>query len=1052
MTWTNVFSTRTSARRPAKRAARSAHDLTRRFAFKPRMEYLEDRLAPAGGALTLTVNGLVTASTIYGQSVAFAGTAAGLSNPNTNNGDVIQIKNGASVLSTATLNVAAPTSLTGSFTVSTSTIAKGTYSVVAHDSTDTTVTDSTPADSLTVAAAHTSVTVTPVPASVVSGQTLTFTAKVANTDTTAVKPTGTLQFKIDGVNFGSAVALSGGAGSSTSVSSGSTSFTVASGAHTITATYANTDGNFVSSNGSTTLTATQASSTTSDVTASANPSVFGQVITFSATVTATAPGGGVPTGTVTFLEGATTLGTGTLAGGTAKLTIGTLSTASHTVTASYGGDTNFTGSDDTASATPLVQVVNQASSKTTVTSGQNPYDPQQTATFTATVAGVAPSTAGTPSGTVNFTLDGSPITANPVALSGGKATFTASGLSAGNHTVTAGYSGDTNYTTSTSANFVQSVAILTTTTVTFDHASSVYGQGFKATATVSDLFSGNPTPPTGGSVLFTDTIVTNADSSGHFLLGGKLTLTIGLVSVGAGGTAVLNASLTGSPAVVLPGVITDFLSNGQPANTSPVNHIIKGQYTGSGSFFGSNPSLGKAETISKDSTQTTFAVTPSPAQFGQVVTMTATVKSLGGSLMPAIGTVTFKDSYTIGGTTTNTTLGTVSLPSASPGTTSVQATFTTSTLTQAAHSLSVFYNGDNTAPFPLPTSFPFRGQWLTSSVTGFGLVVQADQTTATLSANPASSQQLAQSITFVDSLTSPGGAPHSGTVTFKDGTTVLGSSGVNIRGKATLIYNPSGSVKLLAGPHTFTAFYAGSSNFKASTSNNLAYTITAGPSTTTITGPSTSPTTTITINNAFTLTAKVAGATGFPAPTGSVVFVVESNHRDAVAPSGPIITPFTLGTATLAGGIASLAMPSGLPLADVYELESFYGGDTNYLAGHSASVTPGGGPVAFELAIKDTGIAFRGFPLVRPNGFGAGTIEVLGKVRPSAEIGQPPPTAGNLTSSPATGGVGGHIKMFLDGVQTTTAGHPSTPQITSNSGSFALGTAATPGQHVIVLQ
>jgi len=184
-----------------------------------------------------------------------------------------------------------------------------------------------------------------------------------------------------------------------------------------------------------------------------------------------------------------------------------------------------------------------------------------------------------------------------------------------------------------------------------------------------------------------------------------------------------------------------------------------------------------------------------------------------------------------------------------------------------------------------------------------------------------------------------------------------------------------------------------------------------------------------------------------------VVFVVESNHRDAVAPSGPVITPFTLGTATLAGGIASLAMPSGLPLADAYELESFYGGDANYLAGHSASVAPGGGPVAFELAIKDTGVAFRGFPLVRPNGFGAHTIEVLGKVRPAAEIGQPPPTGSNLTSSPAMGGVSGHIKMFLDGVQTTTGGAPSTPQILSNSGSFALGTGpVSPGQHVIVLQ
>jgi streptogramin lyase len=65
---------------------------------------------------------------------------------------------------------------------------------------------------------------------------------------------------------------------------------------------------------------------------SSNPSVFGQSVTFTATVTAGA------TGTVTFKEGPTTLGTDTLSGGTAIFQTTTLALGGHTITAVYGGD------------------------------------------------------------------------------------------------------------------------------------------------------------------------------------------------------------------------------------------------------------------------------------------------------------------------------------------------------------------------------------------------------------------------------------------------------------------------------------------------------------------------------------------------------------------------------------------------------------------------------------------------------------------------------------------------------------------------------------------
>src|SRR5262249_55648264 len=135
------------------------------------------------------------------------------------------------------------------------------------------------------------------------------------------------------------------------------------GNHTITVSYAG-DTNF---NSSTSAAITQtvgsaASSTT--VTSSVNPSVFGQAVTFTATVSAVPPATGTPTGTVTFLDGASTLGTASLSSGRATLATSALSVGNHTITVSYAGDSNFAGSTSAA----ITQTVNKASSSTTVTS------------------------------------------------------------------------------------------------------------------------------------------------------------------------------------------------------------------------------------------------------------------------------------------------------------------------------------------------------------------------------------------------------------------------------------------------------------------------------------------------------------------------------------------------------------------------------------------------------------------------------------------------------------------------------------------------------------
>lgn len=73
--------------------------------------------------------------------------------------------------------------------------------------------------------------------------------------------------------------------------------------------------------------------TTTTVTSSQNPSTYGQPVTFTATVTAVAPGGGTPTGTVTFYDGTTVLGTATLnSSGQATFTTSSLFIGTHPIT------------------------------------------------------------------------------------------------------------------------------------------------------------------------------------------------------------------------------------------------------------------------------------------------------------------------------------------------------------------------------------------------------------------------------------------------------------------------------------------------------------------------------------------------------------------------------------------------------------------------------------------------------------------------------------------------------------------------------------------------
>jgi VCBS repeat-containing protein len=82
--------------------------------------------------------------------------------------------------------------------------------------------------------------------------------------------------------------------------------------------------------------------TATTLTSSQNPSVYGQSVTFTATVSVQSSGLGTPTGNVTFKDGLTTLGSQPLNGsGQVTFTTSALSVGSHSITAEYAGDGNF---------------------------------------------------------------------------------------------------------------------------------------------------------------------------------------------------------------------------------------------------------------------------------------------------------------------------------------------------------------------------------------------------------------------------------------------------------------------------------------------------------------------------------------------------------------------------------------------------------------------------------------------------------------------------------------------------------------------------------------
>ncbi len=179
--------------------------------------------------------------------------------------------------------------------------------------------------------------------------------------------------------------------------------------------------------------------TSTSLTSTGSPTVFGQMVTFTATV-ATVPPNGAPTGSVSFFDGANPIAACQdveLVSGQAQCAVSNLTTGGHTITAEYAENLPFTESSDEIS-----HMVNQAATTLQITSDSpDPSFINQAYAVNWTVNVVAPG-AGTPAGSV-LVSDG---TGGNCSAPVGDGTCSITSTTPGTKTITATYVGDGNFT------------------------------------------------------------------------------------------------------------------------------------------------------------------------------------------------------------------------------------------------------------------------------------------------------------------------------------------------------------------------------------------------------------------------------------------------------------------------------------------------------------------------------------------------------------------------------------------------------------------------------
>lgn len=646
---------------------------------------------------------------------------------------------------------------------------------------------------------------------------------------------------------------------------------------------------------------------------------FGNPITFTLTVNnATAGGPPAPTGTVTFYDGtdlspSAVIGYQVLhdgpGGRIAETTTSSLSLGEHSITAVYQGDASHapgvtTLTKTVVKATPTLQFV--VNPKTSVYS--------QPLTLGVQVNGTGVTT---PTGTVQF-FDGSTKIGGAVALISGAASITTSALAVSDsRTVRVEYSGDGKYLPGEPASdTVVITPALTDLDLSTSKSPATATTPVTLTATVHVTSPGATAPPS-GTVTFRE----GSDSLGAASVdaAGVASITISSLPVGThhltaifSGPNYGNSSDTLDQDIVVDGVSTELTSTpnpslaGQPVTfsatfgsaaagpatgsvefldgatslgTAPISsgsasfttstlavgpHVISAKYDGDATHAAATASI--SQTVNRlPSTVALTTSAPGSTEFGVAVPLTAVVTSTSGT---PTGPVTFKDGSAV--------IGSVNLDGA--GT----ATLSTLTLAVGSHSITATYGGDAT-----------HGNAVSSPISH--TVTKAASKIVLITSNTPAPVGFNVTFTATVSAVTPilGFAP-TGSITFSEGATTLGSGSLNASGIATF-----STSTLSAGSHTITATFAGDAQFDTVTSAPLTQVVSATAAAITLTSsPNPSQ-----LGASVTLTVTVAASS---TPTGNVTFkngatTLGTGTLDATGKA-------TLSTSTLPAGILTLSV------------------------------------------------------------------------------------------------------------------------------------------------
>jgi hypothetical protein len=567
-----------------------------------------------------------------------------------------------------------------------------------------------------------------------------------------------------------------------------------------------------------------------------NPSVFGQPVSITATVT-TGHGTGQPTGTLAFYDGSNLLQGGITINslGTGTLALPSLTVGSHTLTAKYSGDQNHLPSTSfvlNQMVTEPTAVVLQASA--------NPAALGSSVTLKATIS--APVAGGVrPTGLVAF-LDGATTLGTVQLGSSGLATLTTSQLAQGAHTLTAQYGGNTaNYVSgSTSDPLAVNVVAPSTTALSASPNPADYGSAVNVHV---KLKSNSAIAPTGTVTLFDGNQAIGSQS-----LSGTIEafdwsisdLTVGTHAISASYSGDQNVAASTSATVtqvVRTAKTTTVLASdpAQPLAGMPIKLIATvspsagaAAVTGTITFTDGNTRLGTAE-LQSGSASLTTTLSSGPhtlsASYGgdanDAASKSAVLKLAVKNASPQVAlTSSALSVQVLAGLSFTATVssdgvhptGTVqfTIDGAAAGSAALDrngsAIFEIASLPVGTHFVSANYPGDaNNAPAqsatlhqvisPIPTN-----TLLTTSRTG------------------GSSPQTI----LVASVQSSSGHVPTGTVTFLNGSSTVGTVPLDEAGVAT--YVPS----LPAGSLTLVAEYAGDANHSPSTSSPVNISVQGG--------------------------------------------------------------------------------------------------------------------------------------------------------------------------------------------------------------------------------